>query len=225
MGGGIGVITEALRVPLLSCESAVINTMMKTTSLPITLSRKTEHELTHGFWKQHRPRTPTCSPVSDHATDLSMVSCTTKGINRVFCPARAMDTIIALGNNTSQGHQHDLRWQHRSHNYQFSLWQHNPWITTWLQAAAQTINMHVTFKGNVGHGHQHWPCPKMVVLNSTIKGKHRHCYEYQLFCVCEFGIYAILITKSRWRIPTLSLTKQALQCQNRMFIPFHAECK
>lgn len=182
-------------------------------NLHVVSENSTDRGHLHVLQHQIMPQTSAWFPVQ------------TKGINRVFCPARAMDTIVALGNSTSQEHQRDLRWQHRSHNYQFSLWQHNPWISTWLQAAAQTINMHVNFKGNVGHGHQHWPCPKMVVLNSTIKGKHRHCYEYQLCCDCEFGIYAILITKSSWRIPTLSLTKQALQCQNRMFISFHAEGK
>lgn len=61
------------------------------------------------------------------------------------------------GISTCHRPQHALKWQYWPQT-QKGLWQQlSPWISAWLQAAAQTTGIHMAFNGNRGHQHQHRP--------------------------------------------------------------------
>lgn len=67
----------------------------------------------------------------------------------------AIDTVIDFGHHNVIDIK--LLWGNMGHRHQCSHWQHHgPLTSTWLQVAAHTMNIHITFSGDMGHiGHAH----------------------------------------------------------------------
>lgn len=125
----------------LNSESVVINTTANIASSPLTVSRSTDHGLPQGLWPQHGLLGQYRSWTSTQSSAAS----------------RATDTIIALGGNAGQGHQHGLQ-GNRGHRHQDGpLQQPGPWTFPWLQVAAQITDTHMALGGNLAHRHQHSP--------------------------------------------------------------------
>lgn len=92
----------------LKCDSSVIDTMAKVLpSIALSVSRRLDHGLTHGFWLQCRPQTFTWSLALADATDLSMVSCGSvkRNISLVLCycmgPGHQPQPLVAAQPRTS----------------------------------------------------------------------------------------------------------------------------
>lgn len=79
--------------------------------------------------------------------------------HRYLVSSVSMDLSMVFGggyqkvpsSSLAHGHQPDLRWQHWLPTSPPSPWRFSPQTSTWLQAAAQTADIHMAFCGNSGH--------------------------------------------------------------------------
>lgn len=128
---GRGLSQNSLMSLFLNYKSAIIDTTVKETSLPITSRGSTDHGLPHGFWQQTMDHGYPHSLWWQHRTWNSMCS---------LLPEFTYDINRASSGNMNYVYQHGPRWQHR------------PQTPTWPPAAAWPMGINMAYSGSKDHG-------------------------------------------------------------------------